>query len=301
MAAAELRARGVEPEITVVTARARAAVGVRPAGRRRASRSCSPSAASRLRTGARVAARDGRARRSTDGAAVRADARDRAAAPASGPAVAGPAARRARVHPRRRARPRRRASRTSTPPATPRRSRSSRAASPPSRPTPPPRRSPPSSALADRAGAVPARHARAAADRRRAAVPALELSSRASRASSGPTAPPPRGDGLAARAVVAAGQDRRPLPRAVAGHRPPAAAQRRAAAGPHAPRRRAGGRPRRRARARARCSPSRTRSSATTRRRCTRSTRRRRSTGGVLPAEWAERRDAWMAARVAHV
>ena len=90
--------------------------------------------------------------------------------------------------------------------------------------------------------------------------------------------------GLGPRAVVAAGQGRRPLPRALPRHGPPGRPRLRAAARPRRRRRRGPGRrPRRGATSSRCCSPSRTRSSATTARRCTRSTRRPRSPAACCP------------------
>ena len=158
--------------------RARAAVAVRARGERVRSGTLLAERGIALRTGAQAVAAHARACSSWSAEPrAGADRVDRAAAPGRS-GHPGAAARRPRVHPGRRPRPRARRRRTSSPPATRRRSRSSRAGSRRSRPTPPPRRSPPTSALAIEPHAVPAGAARAAADRRRAAVPALEAHAR---------------------------------------------------------------------------------------------------------------------------
>ena len=108
---------------------------------------------------------------------------------------------------------------------------------------------------------------------------------------------PARRRGLLAGALVAAGQGRRPLSRAIPVHGPPRVARRGAARSTACPAPLAPATPpstRRRSTSRC-CSPTKTPPWATSRRRCTRSTLPPRSPGGVLPAAYAERRERWLA------
>ena len=107
--------------------------------------------------------------------------------------------------------------------------------------------------------------------------------------------PPSEHRRLAPGAVVAAEQDRRPLPRAAAGHGATAAAAGRADAGLQ---RRSGWTTTATTPANSRCCwPRRTRRSATTRQALRALDAAAALTGGVLPEEWAERREQWKAAQ----